>query len=198
MNKNDMIKYGVIAGGVFLGYWYITHYGPGGPVSEGHASYWDTWFGSATPAGVPGQTTQPGYPNQPGTVAPGTQPVLTQPSQPATSQNAGLRQQILTASAGNSAIQGGYAVPDVWSYYWQQITGRQITAQQLGAAFPAGVNGQGAPLTLDQFLTGLQGVGLSGIGAIVTTPAFPSVPSMSFGGSFRRGRGMGNKTQVIN
>jgi hypothetical protein len=132
---------------------------------------------------------------------PAPQPVLTQPSQPPVAASA-LKTQILTASAGNPAIQGGYAVPDVWSYYWQQATGRSITGAQLSQVFPpVGNTGTGAPLNLDQFLAGLQSIGLSGLGAIVTTASAPSLPGMSFGGSFRKpgmrgmgGRGMGGPT----
>lgn len=205
MNKQDMIKWGAIVGGGVLAYWYVTHYGPGGAVSDGHMSYWDSWFSSAAPTVQPGTSpVQPGYPNQPATTSPGTQPVLTQPGQPAsTSASAGLRQQILTASSGNSAVQGGYAIPDIWSYYWQQATGRTITGAQLASVFPPTSTGQGAPLNLDQFLAGLNSIGLSGVGmgAIVPAASFPSVPSMSFGGSFRRpgNRGMGGmKPQMVN
>lgn len=212
MNK-DWMKYLAIAGGAYLAYWYVTNYGPSGAVSAGHISYWDTWFGSAT-APAPVQTggpTSPGYPNQPPspvTAQPGTQATLTQPSSTPAHTTApvstALRQQILNASTGNPAIQGGYAIPDVWSYYWQQITGRSISAQQLAQAFPPTSTGTGAPLNLDQFLTGLQGVGLSGVGHVVTVPQIPSIPSMSFGGSYRKpgmrgmggagGRGMGGTT----
>lgn len=198
MNKDQMIKWGVIVGGGVLAYWYVTSYGPDGAVKDGHVSWWNTWFGTGTPAPVPGQNqTAPGFPNQPAQTQPGpTQPVLTQPSQPAPATiNTAVRQQILTASAGNPAIQGGYATPDVWSYYWQQVTGRNIAPGQLATAFPPTSTGTGAPLNLDQFLSGLAGVGLSGIGAIVPAPSAPSVPSMSFGGSFRRPgmRGMGGR-----
>lgn len=206
MNKQDMIKYGVIIGGVVAGYWYITNYGPDGPVSvngvhTGHASYWDIWFGTGVgslPTITPNPGPVPGYPNQP--ALPGTTPIVTQPGTinpvPAV---AGLRQQIIVASTGNPAVNGGYAVPDVWSYYWQQITGRGITAQQLGSAFPPGASGQGAPLNLDQFLAGLSSVGLSGISSIVPAPAYPSLPSMSFGGSYpRRGNFRSGKPTLVN
>lgn len=202
MNK-DMMKYLVIGGGVIAAYWYITHFGPTGSVSDGHASWWDTWFGSGVSA--------PPVTGSPGSVVvinQNPQPVITQPGSGTPVPNSTIRQQILTASAGNPNINGGYAVPDVWSYYWQQVTGRSISSAQLTQAFPpvAGT-GTGAPLNLDQFLTGLAGVGLSGVqgvGAIVSVPAAPSLPSMNFGGSFRRpglrgmgGRGMGNGGQTI-
>jgi len=126
------------------------------------------------------------------------QPVLTQPSAPAAITapvNTQLKQQILAASASDAAIKGGYAIPDVWSYYWQQATGRTISAQQMAQMFPPTSTGSGAPLNLDQFLSKLPSAGLSGIGAIVTTPSMASAPSMNFGGSFRRPgmRGMGGR-----
>src|SRR5690348_5626014 len=170
MNKDQMIKWGAIIGGGVLVYWYVTSYGPGGAVKDGHASYWDTWFGAGTPAPAPGQpvATHPGFPNQPPTTQqPGTQPVLTQPSQPsitAPAASPALRAQILQASSGNPAIQGGYAVPDIWSYYWQQATGKGISSGQMAAMFPPGPNGTGAPLTLDQFLSALPGQGLGHAG----------------------------------
>lgn len=205
MNKNDIIKYAAIAGGAYLVYWYITSHGPTGAVSEGHASYWDTWFGTQAQPPQPGSNTgvQPGYPNQPAQAPqPGpAQPVLTQPSQPAPPTiNQGVKAQIIAASnaAGanqpGSQIQGGYAIPDIWSYFWQQVTGRTISTQQMTQAFQGSV----APLTVDQFLAAISGVGLSGIGVIVQAPSAPSIPSMSFGGSFRKPgmRGMGGRTSI--
>lgn len=205
MNKNDLIKYAAIAGGAYAVYWYITSYGPTGAVSAGHASYWDTWFGGATAQPQtqpqPGAQVPVGYPNQPvSSPPPNTQPVLTQPSQPpAATINQGVKQQIIAASnaAGanqpGSQIQGGYAIPDIWSYFWQQVTGRTITTQQMSQAF-----NNSAPMTLDQFMTAIAGIGLSGIGHIVQAPSAPTVPSMNFGGSFRRPgmRGMGGRPAI--
>ena len=191
MNK-DMMKYLVIGGGIFAAYWYITHFGPNGSVSEGAVSWWDTWFGSGVPAPVPGNTTV--------VVNQNPQPVLTQPGSGTPAPTSTIRQQILAASAGNPQISGGYADPSVWSYYWQQVTGKTITGQQMVQMFPpVGNTGVGAPTNLDQFLAGLQSAGLSGIpngmGAIVNVPSAPSLPSMNFGGSFRRPglRGMGGR-----
>ena len=215
MNKNDMIKYAAIAGGAYLVYWYLTNYGPNGAVTAANpVSYWSNWFGAATTpatapaaapvaAGIPATT--PGPVTGPVTQAT-LQPVLTQPSAPAITPpvNTQIRQQILTASASAppGSINGGYAVPDVWSYYWQQITHVTITPQQMGQMFPPTSSGTGAPLNLDQFLAKLPSAGLAGIGAVgavVTVPSTPSLPSMSFGGSFRKpgmrgmgGRGTGN------
>jgi hypothetical protein len=180
MNK-DMMKYLVIGGGVFAVYWYVTNYGPLGAVSAGHVSYWDTWFGNA-PAPVQTST-------GPVVVNPNPQPVVTQPgTTPAPTST--IRQQMLAASTGNPQISGGYADPSVWSYYWQQITGKTISGQQMVQMFPpVGNTGIGAPTNVDQFLAGIQAGGLSGlngIGAIVNVPAAPSLPGMNFGGSFRR------------
>jgi len=192
MDKKEIMKWAAIAGGTYLVYWYITSYGPTGAKAEGHASYWDTWFGGVQPMQESPVTTLPtGYPNQPvSNVAPGTQPVLTQPSAPAapTMDTSAVKQQILAASAGQ--ISGGYAIADVWSYFWQQATGRTITPAQFEAAFhPPSATDRGAPMNLDQFLSKLSSVGISGIagiGSIVKAPSIPSIPSMSFGGSLRR------------
>lgn len=195
MNKDQMIKWGMIVGGGVLAYWYVTNYGPGGHVSTGTASWWDTWFGAGTPAPAP-TTMAPGAPATQAT----TQPVLAQPSAPAVTApvNTQLRQQILAASGSDPAIKGGYAIPDVWSFYWQQATGKTITGQQIAQMFPPTSTGTGAPLNLDQFLAKLPSVGLSGIGAVVSVPSVSSIPSMSFGGSFRRPgmRGMGGRGTV--
>lgn len=211
MNKNDMIKYLAIGGGLYLTYWYLTNYGPTGAVSAGHASYWDTWFGSTTTTTTAAGTTavvptsavtQPASVPPPAAAQPVKQPVLTQPANPpASTVSSQVKQQIVAASnaAGanqpGSQIQGGYAVPDIWSYFWQQVTGHTITAQQMAQMFPPGASGSGAPLTVDQFLSALPSAGLSGIGAVVSVPSAPSLPSMSFGGSFRRPgmRGMGGR-----
>jgi hypothetical protein len=198
MDKKEIIKYLAIAGGAYAVYWYITSYGPTGARAEGHPSYLDTWFGTnASNTQLINQqapTTLPsGYPNQPAlNTAPGTQPVLTQPSAPPTAlppvDTSAVKQQILAATAGQ--IQGGYAIADVWSYFWQQVTGRTITPTQFGTAFPGlSDTNRGAPMNLDQFLSKLSGAGISWIvslGAIVPSPSIPSIPSMSFGGSLRR------------
>ena len=191
MDKNQIIKYAAIAGGAYLAYWYVTSYGPGGHVSTGVLSYWDTWFGGTQPAAAPVQ--------QAGTPQPAPQAVVTQPSAAAPPVNAAVRQQILTASAGDPSISGGYAVPDVWSYWWQKVTGKTISGAQMLTMFPptAGTT-TGAPLSLDQFLSKLPSAGLSGgigVGSIVTTRTAPSIPSMNFGGSFRTPgmRGMGGR-----
>ena len=196
MNKDQMIKWGAIVGGGVLAYWYVTNYGPGGHVSTGAASWWDTWFGAGTPAPVPGASTTAAGPV---TQAP-TQAVITQPSAPTVTApvNPQLKQQIITAAGSDPAIKGGYAIPDVWSFYFQQVTGKTITGQQLAQMFPPTSTGTGAPLNIDQFLAKLPSVGLSGIGAVVSVPSVPSIPSMSFGGSFRRPgmRGMGGRGTV--
>ena len=183
MDKKDIMKWAAVAGGAYLVYWYLTSYGPTGSKAEGHASYWDTWFGGAPAVAATTAATQP---QQPVT----TQPVLTQPSAPAPApvapvNNTAVKQQILAASAGQ--IQGGYAIADVWSYFWQQVTGKTITPEQFQAAFnPPSATDRGAQMNIDQFLSKLSGVGISGIGSIVKTPSIPSIPSMSFGGSLRR------------
>ena len=192
MNKDQMIKWGLIVGGGVLAYWYVTNYGPGGHVSTGTASWWDTWFGAGTPAPAPGAVAVAPA----GTQAP-TQAVVTQPSAPiAPPVNTQVRSQMLAASSADPAVKGGYAIPDVWSYYWQQATGKTISGQQMATMFPP-VSGTstGAPLNIDQFLVKLPSAGLSGIGAVVTVPSAPSLPSMSFGGSFRKPgmRGMGGR-----
>ncbi len=201
MNKDQIIKYAAIAGGAYLVYWYLTNYGPSGHVSTGVQSYWDTWFGGASTQPQPGMTATGPVSQVP------TQAVLTQPSSaPATQAelptNAQLRTAIMNASSGNGAVSGGYATPDVWSYYFQSITGRTISSSQLSAMFPPGANGQGAPLTLDQFLAALPSQGLAGVGSIVNVPATNSIPSMSFGGNLRRpgiqgiNRGMGGRQTI--
>lgn len=206
MDKKEIMKWAAVAGGAYLVYWYITSYGPTGTKAEGHPSYWDTWFGGVL---APGSTQeQPATQLPPGTQVT-TQPGLTQPSQqsqpvqPAQPSNVlaaipdftSLKQQIMAAiAASGNTIAGGYAIPDIWSYWYQQVTGRPITASQLSAAFPPGPNGVGAQSTLDQWLNAMATKGgLSGIvsvpsrmSGIVPVPSIPSIPSMSFGGSLRR------------
>lgn len=64
MNKNNMMKYALIAGGAYLAYWWVTNYGPSGPVSDqsgnpipGAVSYWASWFGGAATGAVTASST---------------------------------------------------------------------------------------------------------------------------------------------
>lgn len=194
MKKDQMIKWGVIVGGGVLAYWYVTSYGPNGHVSTGVLSWWDTWFGAGTPAPAPAPSTNMIPQATPQSVVnqPAAGPVITAPV------NTQVKQQILAASGNDQAIKGGYAIPDVWSYYWQHVTGKTISPAQMVQMFPPTSTGSGAPLNLDQFLSALPAAGLGnvGLGAIVSVGSAPSVPSMNFGGSFRKPgmRGMGGRT----
>lgn len=193
MNKDQMIKWGLIVGGGVLAYWYVTNYGPNGHVATGAISWWDTWFGAATPAPAPAGTA---VATLPAVAQPNPQPVITQPANAPSAATSQVRQTILAASSSDGSIKGGYAIPDVWSFYWQKVTGKPITAQQMSTMFPpvAGTS-TGAPLNLDQFLAQLPSAGLAGVGAVVSVPSAPSLPAMSFGGSFRKPgmRGMGGR-----
>jgi hypothetical protein len=196
MNKDQMIKWGLIVGGGVLAYWYVTNYGPNGHVATGAVSWWDTWFGATTTTPVPATSPGTAVATLPTAAQPNRQPVVTQPTNAPSAATSQVRQAILAASSSDPAIKGGYAIPDIWSYYWQKATGRTITGQQMGQMFPpvAGTT-TGAPLNLDQFLAQLPSAGLAGVGAVVTVPSAPSLPSMSFGGSFRKPgmRGMGGR-----
>ena len=197
MNKDQMVKWGLIVGGGVLTCWYIINYGPNGHVSTGALSWWDTWFGAGTPvpAGTGTTPAATGPVNQATPQATVTQPIAG-PSISAPVNNQ-VKQQILTASGADQAIKGGYAIPDVWSYYWQQVTGKTISSAQMLQMFPPTSTGSGAPLNLDQFLSALPAAGLGnvGLGSIVSVGSSPSVPSMNFGGSFRKPgmRGMGGR-----
>lgn len=194
MQKKDMIMYASIAGGAYLAYWYLTNYGPGGPVSASVLSYWDTWFGGQTAVAPAPQQAAPAP--APGVAVPA--PGNTGTSlPPAPASTAGLRAQLVAAAQGNLFMVDGKLNGDQWNYYRNQLAPPELTAAQMLQAFP---NGMGQQLmTVDQFLAALNSAGLSGVygvgggtgvGAIVPTQSMQSIPSMTFGGGLRPGGGM--------
>jgi hypothetical protein len=196
MNKNDIIKYAAIAGGLYAVYWYLNNYGPTGAVSAGSVSYWSSWFGGTAAAPVVTQPTGPV--NQPP-----AQPVVTQPTGPITaptntgqapkfSKYAALREAILQAAGitDADAAQGRALSADQWNYYQNIVNPPALTGTQFGqvvGTLPASGYGSRGSMTIDQFMTALQssGVfsGLSGVGDVVPSYSVPSVPMMSFGGN---------------
>lgn len=171
MNKQDLMKWGLIAGGAYLAYWYVNNHGPNGPVFDATGnkislSYWDGWFGTApqpaTVTQMPVQT-QTTLPQQ---SIPQTAPVVT--------AGPDIRTLIATQSAGDANMASGTASAWQWNYYYKQNT-VPLTDVQFNAAFPDPAQ----PITLDGFLAHIHGIGLSGQ---VDTLAVPQVPSMSFGG----------------
>lgn len=193
MNKNDIIKYAAIAGGLYAVYWYLNNYGPTGAVSAGSVSYWNSWFGTAAAVAAPAQPAQPTGPvNQPP-----AQPVLTQtnnppppPPPPKFSAYAQLREAIIQAAGLNDNVvtQGYVMTADQWNYYQNIVNPPALTGAQFGQvinALPAGANRNS--LSIDQFIAGLKAsgvlTGLSGLGEVMSTYSVPSVPMMSFGGN---------------
>jgi len=202
--KGDMMKWLLLAGGAFGAYWYITNYGPNGPVRNAAGltiapSWWDTWFGgahglpqtSAAPAvqnqviqstgGTPVQTTTyiPAS-NSTGTVM-GTS-TTTVPSAPAgTPVNIAPTPGTISSSMRDQLLKATGGVnslnADQWNYYWTQIVGVLQTAD----LFTPGNRGE--LINVDTYL---QRRSAAGLGAIIRVPSVASIPSMTFGGSLRR------------
>lgn len=196
MDKKNIILWASVAGGAALAYWYITHYGPHGKLTDvGGPSYWDTWFGShpagaiATPAGYVATAPPAGYlpagvpatqTQQPNQQPPPVQTQQQPPVSAGTQVNNTLRAQLI--SAGGEAPKNA----DQWNYYYSAVSGVNQTTD----LFPA--DNRGYLMSVDEYLSRRAAAGLSGMGDIVQVSSVPSVPSMSFGGSRAPGRGFGN------
>jgi hypothetical protein len=163
MNKNDIIKYLAIAGGVYAVYWYINNYGPNGAVYDttGNAvqpSYWSTWFGTAAPV-TPGQTpaqiaaaqaliTAQATGNQAAAAkAAADKLAADQAAQVAASSSAAIaaaqaaEAKALTGASLRASLMKAANVPegsflnvDQWSYYYNQIK-TPLTSDQFQTAF---------------------------------------------------------------
>lgn len=204
MNKDDMVKYLLIAGGAYAVYWYITSNGPYGPVYNAAGqkiapSYWDSWFGTATApvatAPPPASTTLVPVATAPG-IAPGSAtPPAQQPAVSPSVSMAQLRSALLQASGGDQTISTSSFLlnADQWNYYRNNLQPPALTPDQFGrviASLPAGVSRDS--MNVDQFLSALSAsgvVGMSGMGYgmgmgdVVPVMSRPSVPMMSFGGA---------------
>lgn len=124
MKKNDLIMYAAIAAGAYGVYWYVTSYGPSGPVTDangnlisGAVSYWNSWFGSAA-------TTTTALPT-------GTSPVTTATttsSAPSTTPSNGtVSTQDMATPSQISAIQALIVPADIPAFQGMIPT---LTAQQ--------------------------------------------------------------------
>ncbi len=179
MKKDNVVMIAVVVGGIGAAYWYVTRYGPSGPVYNAAGqqialSWWDTWFGNAAGAAAPvTTTTSPATTTQ----TPGGS------TQPAPSATVDVRTRLLTAAGGVTSLNA-----DQWNYYRNQLYPPALTPQQFGLAFPVRTDPM-PNMSVDDFLTALQGAGLNaanpnaGVSGIVMARPVPQVPSMSFGGS---------------
>ena len=194
MKQKDIILYASIAGGAYLAYWYVTNYGPTGEAgidSSGARvpSYWDLWFGSGVTTRTPATgSPQSPQPNQQTAFQTPSPPILTaKPDPPREALT--LHSRMIEASTGNAFMDDqGRLNADQWNYYLNQVTGFFITGDQFNTAFPVRTD----MLTLEQFLSAAKAVGTTGLGAIVSVPSAPSIPSMTFGGSLRNPGMRGN------
>ncbi len=194
MNKDDLIKYGVIAAvGYFAYVWlrdngYLAQMGIGTPaVAAGTAT---TLVQASTPVNTNSYPSVFVQPNNPTPIVVQATPLPPQqtsvyvpppPAAPAVS----LRAQMLNATQTDPAVVNGYAIADVWRYYYNMLR-PPLMDVQIYKAFPGGTGNDTAPITLDQFLAALQNnLGISGMGAIVPVANVPQVPSMNFGGAGR-------------
>jgi hypothetical protein len=146
-----IVKIGLIGGAAYFGYNYLVNSG-----------LWAEWFGGSAaipPATVPINTPASSSTTPPATSTP---PAATTPP-PA--PLAPVSRTALIAAAGGPAVTLDV---DQWVYYYQQLTGTQVTGGQvntlLGATNQTAAN-RGALLSVDQFLAALPTAGLSGFGA---------------------------------
>jgi hypothetical protein len=201
MNKDDIMKYALIAGGAYAVYWYVTNHGPLGAVFAADGvtkvtpSYWDSWFGTTVTAPVVTQPTTPVF--TPVAQAPGTPVIQTPPAPSAPALNlAQLTTAVLSAANANANTVMN---ADQWNFYRNNIQPPALTPDQFGtllSKLPAGVTRDA--MTVDQFMNalynsqvvpglsgGIQGMGMGmGMGDVVPVQSRPSVPMMSFGGGF--------------
>lgn len=188
MKKDNMVTMLLVVGGVGLGYWYVTRYGPAGAAyntagQQVAPTWWDTWFGGAAPAQVPAGTQNTTTPtNQTQTPGGGTQP--------APSASTDVRTRLLTASGGVMS-----QTADQWNYYRNNLFPPALTPEQFGMAFQRTDPMPG--ISVDQFINALVGAGInpanpnagvSGLRGVVAAAPVPQVPSMSFGGSLAQMR----------
>lgn len=190
MNKDDMLKYALIAGGAFAVYWYLTHYGSQGSAYDANGNkigltYWDGLFGSSavtvSPIGQqPGSTTltaaQQAAANlvaqQAACVAPNTwnsgtshcdtpAPAMTVAQLRAAIQKAaGITDS--SANTGSSSGSAGYLLSaDQWNYYQNTVNPPALTGAEFGAVINALPAGVNrSSMTIDQFLAALLASGV--------------------------------------
>lgn len=160
MAAGNIIKIGLIAGGAYLGYNYLVQSG-----------MWAQWFGGGvSPQPAPGgsggaipfapiqNTTTPAStttgPPAPVGTAPAPVPLPVTPT---------IQQQL----ANRGAAAGGLLNVDQWVYYYQQITGKILSGEQVGGILAAtGQSGSSREkrIPVGDFLAALPMAGLSGLG----------------------------------
>jgi hypothetical protein len=220
MNKN-MMNILLIGGGAAALYWYLNNYGPAGAAfntagQQIAATWWGTWFGTATAAAAP-VTTASTNPLASSSVNTPTSPVSQSTSLPAVPVNTAspsgsgpvntvsIQSQMQASANSNSIIQaqGGLADAYQWATVWNGIG--QPSINDVNTIFypnglnvmvgAAGMSQQGLPLiSLSQFLSSVQGsgisTGISGMGAlrgIIDLPSFGG--NKGFSGAFKGARG---------
>lgn len=208
MNKDDIIKYGLMAAGGYLLYqWlsnngYLAQFGIGPAAAQEQAQAAAASAAAiAAPVAVAQANSYPSVFVQPmvqavSTPSPASTPVSTSAPAPSSSSpvqqpppiDLSIQNDILSASSGDPAIINNMASGYVWRYYYNFLSGAPLTDAQRDQAFPN--NALENNMTLSSFLGRVNAtVGLSGIrrgvGALVRVPQVPQVPSMNFGGSGR-------------
>lgn len=109
MDKSDLIKYGIVAVGAY--FLYTMYMKP--------ATTTTTGGGGTTPA----------------TTTPATNPPVNTTTPPAQAPNVpvDIAARMNVAAGGDAAMNTQKSLnTDQWSYYWQQISGRQLSAQEFG------------------------------------------------------------------
>lgn len=142
--KKDTIVTVLMVGGLAYGvYWYLTTYGPNGPVATvGGPSFWDQWFaGMGNPAGTSTTT----VPATQGATGPGASPA------PAPSPIANNPQMSVQTASGNPHQ---FKVGDAWSV---TITGAAPNVPVDVTAIEQGGQGRNIPHATGNTRTDAQG-----------------------------------------
>lgn len=178
MNKKTIITVGLVVGGGYLTYWYLTNYGPSGAVTAPGQSWWDQWFGTAAPQVASGYHAP---------VATGSPVLMTTPETTAVNVAASaqvpessvqtLRQLVTAAAAPETSLN-----IDGWSYYVNQVTGKPLSPQTVDIMLTS-VSTRDTKVSLDQYIqlltSALQATTYSGYGVGDIVPAsFNMSPGM--------------------
>lgn len=189
-DNSQLITFALLGVGGYALYWYITNYGPTGPVLNAAGvktspSYWDGWFGASTPA--VSATTQPAAnpttvtttsTNGTTTTTPiGTTATQTGPQWPNAPITQANSAQVIAwlqnAANGNQFLVNNQMNADQWNYFLNSISAFPLQSfDQI--FFPNGRPSdpsQYPVYTAGAFVQKVIASGLSGIGDIIRVPA---------------------------
>jgi hypothetical protein len=152
MKTKDIVTYALIAGGAYALYWYVTNYGPNGPVSATNPSWWSTWFGGTAGTGTTAATTTTTTTGTTATTTT-TNPGVTAAPTTIVDQGGVSTDQLLAAA---SLPATGKLSASQWNWYYSKVSGVTQDKVSLGD--------NGSPMDVFTYMTMRQQKGY-------TTPA---------------------------